>query len=174
MTDLLIPFLFTLLMPSQASVQRGIKSNISSQYPMLEPYIDDIFPKKTPMLTAKRFSSALFDTLSVCFPPPSPLFLFLVLMEIGHHFSSLSIFFPFSFGSKEVPGVSLILVGTQILFIEDRKSYIPTLRLIHQCPYSFLPLPLLFWWTSPHPLSFSLFFLSFSSPSLSSPQIHSS
>merc|ERR1712130_872581 len=35
------------------SIQRDIRKGILAQYPMLEPFADDLLPKKTPMFLAK-------------------------------------------------------------------------------------------------------------------------
>ena len=40
----------------KSSVQRGIRSKILDQYPMLEPIADELLPKKTPMFIAKLWA----------------------------------------------------------------------------------------------------------------------
>lgn len=58
----------------KASVQRGIVTKIMEQFPLLEPYIDDILPKKAGIVQVKWYASTLvpaspfsikFDTLSL-------------------------------------------------------------------------------------------------------------
>ena len=39
--------------PARSSEQRALRNSVVSQYPALEPYIDDIFPKKEPLVVAK-------------------------------------------------------------------------------------------------------------------------
>ena len=38
---------------AKSSVQRGVRARILDQYPLLEPVIDDLLPKKSPMFLAK-------------------------------------------------------------------------------------------------------------------------
>uniref|UniRef100_A0A6B2LLS0 PUA domain-containing protein n=1 Tax=Arcella intermedia TaxID=1963864 RepID=A0A6B2LLS0_9EUKA len=47
----------------KSSQVRGVKNSIVEQYPLLEPYIDDIIPKKFPLKTAK--SNTVRSTLYV-------------------------------------------------------------------------------------------------------------
>jgi PUA domain protein len=39
--------------PVRSSEQRTIRTQITQQYPALEPYIDDLFPKKDPLIVCK-------------------------------------------------------------------------------------------------------------------------
>ncbi|KAJ3268698.1 Malignant T-cell-amplified sequence 1, partial [Blyttiomyces sp. JEL0837] len=37
----------------KSSVQRGIRSKIAEQYPALEPYMEELMPKKAPIFLVK-------------------------------------------------------------------------------------------------------------------------
>nr|GMD46908.1 malignant T-cell-amplified sequence 1 homolog [Ipomoea batatas] len=39
----------------KASVQRKIRQSIAEEYPGLEPVLDDLLPKKSPLIVAKWF-----------------------------------------------------------------------------------------------------------------------
>jgi hypothetical protein len=49
----------------KSSVQRGIRTKITDQYPALEPILDELMPKKTPIVLIKGYDIYMSTRLSL-------------------------------------------------------------------------------------------------------------
>ncbi|KAF6173813.1 hypothetical protein GIB67_003814 [Kingdonia uniflora] len=50
----------------KASVQRKIRQSIADEYPGLDPVLDDLLPKKSPLIVAK-WTSVAFAEVEMCY-----------------------------------------------------------------------------------------------------------
>lgn len=107
------------------------KASLLVQYPGLEPVLDDLLPKKAPLIVAKWFVIFLYMLLlllliidwTVCFS----MFIFRILQTCFWHRPP----FPIACSQNHL---NLVLVNNVPLFFNIRDGpYMPTLRLLHQC-----------------------------------------
>lgn len=105
------------------------------QYPGLEPVLDDLLPKKSPLIVAKWFVICLrYFPCTYCFHG-NCITQYIQLLFLTNCFSWTS---PYSQNH-----LNLVLVNNVPLFFNIRDGpYMPTLRLLHQCnvfPSFFFP-----------------------------------
>ena len=95
------------------------------QYPGLEPVLDDLLPKKVPLIVVKWFVALLLLLLQV---RSQSKILFCNMHTLG---MMLTVSFVCSQNH-----LNLVLVNSVPLFFNIRDGpYMPTLRLLHQCKF---------------------------------------
>jgi malignant T-cell-amplified sequence len=90
----------------KSSVQRAIKGKISETFPKLEPYLEEIIPKKSQLSLVKWY-------------PSSQPFISFCIEKL-------------TFDSRD--HISLLALNNEVLFFQRfDEVYIPSLRLVHKC-----------------------------------------
>lgn len=89
------------------------------QYPLLEPVLEDLLPKKSPLIVAKWLISAISMQFFIFF------------------FLWVTLYFLLSSFLCSQNHLNLVVVNNVPLFFNIRDGpYMPTLRLLHQCKLS--------------------------------------
>ena len=92
----------------KSSVQRGIKAKITETFPKLEPYLEEIIPKKSQLSLVKWYYSPVIL-------PFRPLCTEKLTYNSRDH-------------------ISLLALDNEVLFFQRfDEVYIPSLRLVHKC-----------------------------------------
>ena len=95
----------------KTSVQRGIKASILEQYPTLEPYIDDVMPKKQQAHLYKWY--VLFSDIINARQQK------LIVCSTGY--------------------ITFLVINNEPLFYNENDGpWFPTLRLLHKCEFKAL------------------------------------
>jgi PUA domain protein len=108
----------------RSSALRGLRQNLTEQYPALVPYLDDIFPKKQPVLQLKCRNHIEL----ICSPPPNSIALFFTIGGNDTFIPSLRLIhmYPFILPTVQVDngaikhGIHLLMM---IYFPSDMKIF---------------------------------------------------
>lgn len=107
----------------KSSQQRSIRSKILDEYPLLEPIMELILPKKAPMVVAKWCVA-----LRLVLPDPRRL----VLLRVR----SLALLTRCPYANRSHNHIQLVLHEGEPMFFNQRDGpFMPTLKLLHRGPH---------------------------------------
>ena len=102
----------------KSSEQRAIRAQVLEQYPALEPFIDDIFPKKEPLIVCKWYASGTGAARAARLPS-----------------STASPYERPCCAFRSTDYVQMVLdQENEFIFFQCRNGpFIPTIRFLHKC-----------------------------------------